>query len=265
MLIDTHCHLDAAEFDADRAAVAQDAPAHDVRLIVVPAVERGNFTTVIQLADAYPHCAYALGIHPLYIERAVDDDLVQLRALAEAHRPVAIGEIGLDYFVESYDGERQRHYFVEQLKIAQALALPVILHVRRSVDDILKYLRRHRPVGGIAHAFNGSRQQAEEFIKLGFKLGFGGAMTYPRALKIRELAATLPAESIVLETDAPDIAPEWLGHHGRNAPAQLARIAQVLAELRGVDMAEIAEITTKNAYAALPGLTQLYTPPQVTH
>ncbi|HWV62579.1 MAG TPA: TatD family hydrolase [Oxalicibacterium sp.] len=265
MLIDTHCHLDAAEFEADRRAVALAAAAGGVGLVVVPAVERANFESVMQLAAEYPHCAYALGIHPLYVDRAVEDDLVRLRALMQAARPIAIGEIGLDYFVDGYDGERQRHYFVEQLKIAQASALPVILHVRKSVDDILKYLRRYPVVGGIAHAFNGSRQQADAFIKLGFKLGFGGAMTYPRALKIRELAANLPADSIVLETDAPDIAPEWLGHRGRNTPDQLARIAEVLADLRGLNVAEVAEITTKNAITALPGLGQLYTPPQVSH
>ncbi len=265
MLIDTHCHLDAAEFDGDRDSVARAGPAHDVNVIVVPAVERENFATVIRLAADYPHCAYALGIHPLFVEAAEPADLAHLETLAAQMSPVAIGEIGLDYFVEGIDRERQLYFFTEQLKIAKALELPVILHVRKSVDDILKYLRRYRLVGGIAHAFNGSRQQAEEFIKLGFKLGFGGAMTYPRALKIRELAATLPLESIVLETDAPDIPPEWLGHQGRNAPHELARIAEVLAGLRGVNVAEVADMTTKNAFAALPKLAQLYTPPQVSH
>ena len=265
MLIDTHCHLDAAEFSADRDAVAQAALQEGVQLIVVPAVEHSNFATVVQLAADYPHCAYALGIHPLYVARARSEDLESLRVMAESEQPVAIGEIGLDFFVEGYDRERQLYFFTEQLKLAKALGLPVILHVRKAVDDILKYLRQYKLAGGIAHAFNGSRQQADEFIKLGFKLGFGGAMTYPRALKLRELAACLPLESIVLETDAPDIAPEWLGHHGRNAPHQLAKIAEVLAQLRGLDVAEVADMTTKNALDVLPKLAQLYTPPQVTH
>lgn len=265
MLIDTHCHLDAAEFSVDRDAVAQAALQQGVQLIVVPAVEHSNFATVVQLAADYPHCAYALGIHPLYVARARSEDLESLRVMAESEQPVAIGEIGLDFFVEGYDRERQLYFFTEQLKLAKALGLPVILHVRKAVDDILKYLRQYKLAGGIAHAFNGSRQQAEEFIKLGFKLGFGGAMTYPRALKLRELAASLPLDSIVLETDAPDIAPEWLGHRGRNAPHQLAKIAEVLAQLRGLDVAEVAEMTTKNALDVLPKLAQLYTPPQVTH
>ncbi len=176
---------------------------------------------------------------------------------------MAIGEIGLDFFIEGYDKAQQEYFFTEQLKLARKYDLPVILHVRKSSDDVLKHLRRIKVRGGIAHAFNGSRQQADRFIEMGFKLGFGGAMTYDRALRIRELARTLPLESIVLETDAPDIPPEWLGHKGRNTPGELPRIAEVLAELRQADSAEVAEITAKNAFTALPKLAQLYTPPQV--
>ncbi|MEO8419197.1 MAG: TatD family hydrolase [Methylophilaceae bacterium] len=264
MFIDTHCHLDAGEFDADRDAVALAALQQGVSMIVVPAVERANFNAVCNLADQYAHCALALGIHPLCVDRAQPDDVPFLAALVEKKlsgkkQPVAIGEIGLDFFVEGYSRERQEYYFVEQLKLARQFDLPVILHVRRSVDDVLKHLRRIKVRGGIAHAFNGSRQQADMLIDLGFKLGFGGAMTYPRALKIRELAATLPLESMVLETDAPDIAPEWLGHHGRNSPDQLPEIAQVLADLRGIKCAEVAAITTRNALDSLPKLSQLCT------
>jgi TatD DNase family protein len=264
VFIDTHCHLDAGEFAADRDAVASAALQNGVSMIVVPAVERANFNAVCKLADQHAHCAVALGIHPLYVDGAQADDVQFLAALVEkklsgTKQPVAIGEIGLDFFVEGYIRERQEYYFVEQLKLARQFDLPVILHVRRSIDDVLKYLRKIKVRGGIAHAFNGSHQQADMLIDLGFKLGFGGAMTYPRALKIRELAATLPLESIVLETDAPDIPPEWLGHDGRNSPDQLPGIAQVLADLRGINRSEVAEITTKNALDILPKLSQLCT------
>lgn len=255
-LIDTHCHLDAAEFDADRDEVAQAAQQNGVVRIVVPAVERANFETVTQLSRRLPVCAQALGIHPMYVGRAREEDLDALGLMLDKERVVAVGEIGLDFFVEDPDVARQELFFCGQLRLAREHDLPVILHVRRAVDAILKQLRRFRVRGGIAHAFNGSRQQADEFIKLGFKLGFGGAMTYDRALKIRELAVKLPLEAIVLETDAPDIAPEWIRKQ-RNSPAELARIAQVLADLRGITLAEVAKTTTDNALAVLPNLAEV--------
>ena len=268
MLIDTHCHLDAPEFDNDRDAAVHSAVEQGVQIIVVPGVERSNFDLVCQLSEQYAQCVCGLGIHPLFVGRAEDGDLNYLETLireklASNKPPVAVGEIGLDFFIEGYDRERQEHFFSEQLKLARTYDLPVILHVRKSVDAVLKHLRRIHVNGGIAHAFNGSRQQADIFIDMGFKLGFGGAMTYERALKIRELARTVPLESMVLETDAPDIPPEWLGHKGRNTPDQLSRIAEVLAELRGVDVTQIAETTAENAFNALPKLRQLFTSPQV--
>ena len=266
MWIDTHCHLDAAEFDTDRAAVVERARAAGVVQIVLPAVGRENFDTVRLLAHAHGF-AYALGIHPLCVERAVDDDLRALSDALAEHRAdprlVAIGEIGLDHFVPGLDHARQERFYAEQLKLARRFELPVILHVRRSADTLLKHLRLTTVRGGIAHAFNGSEQQAFAFVALGFKLGFGGAMTFERALQIRRLAQTLPAEAIVLETDAPDIPPHWLyrtaaeraaGAGSRNEPAELPRIAQTLAGLRGVSLPELAALTTANARAALPGL-----------
>jgi TatD DNase family protein len=159
----------------------------------------------------------------------------------------------LDHFVTDIDHARQEWFFVEQLKLAKQFDLPVILHVRRAIEPILKQLRRFKVNGGIAHAFNGSRQQADEFIKLGFKLGFGGAMTYEGSTRIRKLAATLPLASIVLETDAPDIPPDWL-NRGRNTPAELPRMAALLADLRGLTLAEVITATTANAESALPRL-----------
>jgi TatD DNase family protein len=250
-LVDTHCHLDAAEFDADRDTVVHSALAACVGIIVVPAVERANFSIVAETCLRYSGCVPAFGIHPLYVEHAQPVDLDVLRETIASFRPVAMGEIGLDFFVEGYDLARQEFYFSEQLKMACEFDLPVILHIRRAVDTVLKHLRRIRVRGGIAHAFNGSRQQADEFIRLGFKLGFGGAMTYDRALHIRELATTLPLETIVLETDAPDIPPAWIGK-GRNSPVELPRIAEILAELRTVSIENIVEATTHNAMAVLP-------------
>jgi TatD DNase family protein len=252
-LVDTHCHLDAAEFDADREAVAAAAAAAGVTGIVVPAVERANFGAVASVCREFAGCAPAYGIHPLYVDRAGPGDLDALREMLAREPAVAVGEIGLDRYVEPRDDAAQELYFAEQLRIARDFGLPVILHVRRAVDPILKQLRRIGVPGGIAHSFNGSRQQAEEFLKLGFVLGFGGAMTYPRAARIRELAATLPLEAIVLETDAPDIPPAWkVG--ARNTPDQLPRIAQELAALRNLPLADIIAATHANARRALPRL-----------
>ena len=243
--IDTHCHLDAAEFNTDRDAVYAAAIAGGVDTMVVPAVSRDNFAAVAATCQRYPGCLPAWGLHPMYIEVHRPEHLVDLRAQVELLRPVAIGEIGLDLFVD-LDYPTQEFYCVEQLKIARDHDLPVLLHCRRANDPLLKHLRKIGVRGGIAHAFNGSPQQADAFIKLGFKLGFGGAFTWPRANNLRRLAADLPLEAIVLETDSPDIPPLWIGR-GRNAPGELPRIAQVLAELRGVDAEAVAEATTRNA------------------
>ena len=269
MWTDTHCHLDAPEFDADRAEVVLRARAASVGQIVVPAVEVANFETVRALARAH-RFAYALGIHPLYTGRALDDDVLRLRDALVAHRDdprlVAVGEIGLDHFVPGLDPKRQEQFYVAQLELAREFDLPVILHVRRSADTLLKHLRAVKVRGGMAHAFNGSEQQALAFVGLGFKLGFGGAMTFERALQIRRLAQTLPMEAIVLETDAPDIPPHWLyrtaeqraaGETSRNEPGELPRIAATLAELRGLSLADLAAATSANTRAALPRLASL--------
>jgi TatD DNase family protein len=270
MLIDTHCHLDAAEFNVDRDYIALMAKQQGVDCIVVPAVERANFDTVIALCNRHQNCAYALGIHPMYVDAADNHDIKTLQTYIENHHPIALGEIGLDYFVRTPKLnpdhiEKQVIFFTEQLKLAAHYDLPVLLHVRQAVDDVLKYLRRHPVRGGIAHAFNGSLQQAEQFIELGFKLGFGGAMTYSRALKIRDLAVKLPLDAIVLETDAPDMSPAWIGPGVRNSPLELLKIAQVLADLRQINVAQVHAVTGCNALHALPKLAELYTSPQVLH
>lgn len=282
--IDTHCHLDAAEFGPDAAAVRARAAANGVVHCVLPAVEVGNFDAVRRLAHAGGD-SYALGIHPLYVANAHEGDLATLDAQLHQHREdprlVAVGEIGLDYFVPelltSPLRERQEHFYLAQLRLARKHGLPVILHVRRSADQLLKGLRAvaGEAAGpqdgtgwhGIAHAFNGSAQQAQAFIALGLRLGFGGALTYERALQLRRLAATLPLEAIVTETDAPDMPPHWLytrigqraagAAQGRNEPGELPRIGAELAALRGMAPADLATATVRNAVSALPRLRAL--------
>lgn len=272
--IDSHCHLDAPEFERDAAAVRARAGQAGVALCVIPAVMTSAFDATIALAHRFGD-AYALGIHPLYVARSGDDALQQLDDALHAHADdphlVAVGEIGLDYFVpELTTGalrERQELFFREQLKLARRHGLPVILHTRRSVDRVLKGLRDTRVMGGIAHAFNGSRQQADTLLKLGFKLGFGGAATYERATRLRALAAELPLSALVLETDAPDMPPHWIyataeqraagQPQGRNEPAELPRIAADVAALRGITPDALAVATTANALAALPRLADL--------
>lgn len=275
MWTDTHCHLDAPEFDTARAASEREqARALGVGRCVIPAVERGNWDAVRALAHRLGD-AYALGIHPLYVPRAHDDDLGALDAELTAHRDdprlVAVGEIGLDFFVPELTTpamrERQQRFYRAQLRLARQHGLPVILHVRKSADDLLKGLRELPTGGGIAHAFNGSAQQAQAFTDLGFALGFGGALSFEPARQLRRLAAELPLDALVLETDAPDIPPQWLyvpaaeraagRPQGINHPRELPRIGAVLAGLRGLSPEAVAEATTTNARRALPRLAAL--------
>jgi TatD DNase family protein len=271
MWIDTHCHLDAAEFAPDRLAVRKAARALGVSQCLIPAVEVANFAAVRACAQTMGD-SYALGIHPLYVPAAQDDDLDLLDEALTLYKDdphlVAVGEIGLDFFVpaltEPLMRERQEFFYVEQLKLARKHGLPVVLHVRRSADRLLKGLRQVAVMGGIAHAFNGSEVQAKAFMGLGFALGFGGALTFERATQFRRLAMQLPLEALVLETDAPDIPPQWLYRtaqaradglaQGRNAPDQLPRIAAILAQLRGMSAADLALATTGNAFRVVPRL-----------
>ena len=236
---------------------------------MLPAVRVDDAHRVRELAHAFDS-VYALGIHPLCVGEAADSDLDRLAQLLsqwkDDPRLVAVGEIGLDHFVPDLDRERQFRFYEAQLRMASAVELPVVLHVRRSADALLKGLRRTPVRGGIAHAFNGSHQQACAFVQQGFALGFGGTLTFDRSLQIRRLATQLPAHALVLETDAPDIPPQWLYRPAavrqqhppaRNEPAELPRIAQVLADLRGWSLSETARITTANAGRVLPRLALL--------
>ncbi|MBC7549081.1 MAG: TatD family hydrolase [Polaromonas sp.] len=277
--IDTHCHLDASELVPQIQPIMARAAMNKVAHCVLPAVEVANFSAVRMLAHTWP-CSYALGIHPLCTPSAQPHDLhaldAELTQQCDDPRLVAVGEIGMDFFVPALmvpqARAKQEAFYRAQLKLANKHRLPVILHVRRSADKLLKHLRELAPVGGwrgIAHAFNGSEQQAQAFIQLGFKLGFGGAVTYDAARQLRRLATTLPLSALVMETDSPDIPPQWLyttaadraagQPQGRNEPGELPGIAQTVADLRGISMDALALATTANAYQALPKLRALMT------
>lgn len=249
MLIDSHCHLDAPEFVADRDAVVARARAAGVGQIVVPAITAATLPDTLAMRERYG-CWLALGLHPIYLTEHRPEHLDLLRATVLQQRPQAIGEIGLDFFLPQLDVNRQLELLRAQLRLARDVELPVLLHVRKAQDVLLRELRRFGVRQGIAHAFNGSLQQAEAYLAQGLKLGFGGNLTFARAQNIRRLAAELPLDGIVLETDAPDISPDW-AYGQRNEPAHLAGIAAVLAELRGLTPAAVAAATTRNVRAAL--------------
>lgn len=249
-LIDSHCHLDVEEFDPDREEVLAYARAAGVTGIVIPGVDASRWRHLLEFCadkqDLYP----ALGLHPVYIDDHRPEHLRQLeQLLADAH-PIAVGEIGLDYFVDGLDRDRQQYFFEAQLMLARAAGLPVIVHVRKAHDQVIMTLKRHRVKGGIIHAYNGSLQQAKQYIDLGFKLGFGGMLTYQRSRKLRSLARELPLEAIVLETDAPDMTVAQ--HHGeRNSPEYLPYCLKALAEIRELDPEMVAVQTTRNTFQAL--------------
>ena len=264
MWTDTHCHLNALELADDCDAIARRAADLRISRIVIPAIDRAGFSSVRQLAHRHPNCAYALGIHPSCVVDASGDDLKIMRTLLEVSvadpQFVGIGEIGLDFYKpERREGalrEKQEYFYVEQLKMAREMGLPVLLHSLRAVDMVLKHLRRIRTPGGVAHAFNGSIQQAQAFIELGFALSFTGNVTYERAQNLRRLAIELPLDAIVIETDAPDLPPAWLDN-AFNTPEELPRIGAELAALRDMTSEALAAATTENALRVMPRLFNL--------
>ncbi len=252
---DTHAHLNADEFNTDQKSVIQRAIAANVHTMIIPAVHAASFEQVRQLANATPGAVYALGIHPLYVSSSCEDDLQHLTTHLKQYKDdpklVAIGEIGLDGFINHNNLTKQITFFHEQLKIAKQFNLPVIMHVRKAQDLILKGLRQFNPCSGIAHAFNGSLQQADAFIELNCALGFGGAVTFERALQIRRVLKHIPKSAIVLETDSPDIAPAWL-YKKRNEPAQIPQIAQCVANILNITTQKLNQITQTNIARVLP-------------
>jgi TatD DNase family protein len=248
-LIDTHCHLDATAFAGQQATVLEQARLAGITQVVVPATQGRSFSQTLSMQQLH-HCPVAFGLHPIHIHQHQDQHLDLLEHYLTEHHPVALGEIGLDAWMADPDLARQESLLIAQLKLARKYDLPVILHCRRTQDRLLKFLRRYPVNGGIVHAFNGSLQQAQIFIQLGFRLGFGGAMTFDGSQRIRHLASTLPLDALVLETDAPDMRPSW-EQQQINHPANLAHYARLLAALRGSSIEEIAEATSINARKVL--------------
>jgi TatD DNase family protein len=247
-LIDTHCHLDASEFDADRADVLLRAQAAGVHTQILPAVTADSWLKLRRLVQSASNLHAAFGLHPMFLAQHHAEHLEQLPQWLQAHDAIAVGEAGLDFYIEDLDVSVQQTYFAAQLSLARQFQLPVILHARRAVDAVIAGIRRHKPPAGVVHSFAGSAEQAAHLHRLGFKLGFGGPLTYPRARRLREMFSTLPLDQLLIETDAPD--QPLCGRQGqRNEPAQLQDVLQVMAHLRDMPAADLAEILNRNAIA----------------
>lgn len=245
-LVDTHSHFDVDAFDIDRAQTLQRAKDEGVVAQIVPAIDAAGWPRLSEVCatDAGLHAAY--GLHPIYLPQHRPEHLLALRAQLEQERCVAVGEIGLDYFIEDLDRERQQHYFEAQLELAREFELPVIVHGRRAFDAVIATLRRFMPLRGVVHSFAGSEEQAEQLYRLGFMLGIGGPVTYERAQRLRRLVAAMPIDHLLLETDSPDQPDsQWRGQ--RNEPVRLPVVLEAIAELRGESPETIAQATTANA------------------
>ena len=246
MLFDSHSHFDAPEFDADRNAVLARAHAAGVTRQIVPAVSAAAWPKLREICAAHAGLYAAYGLHPMYLPEHHPEHLIALRDWIERERPVAVGECGLDFFVEGLDAGQQSLYFEGQLRLARDFELPVIVHARRAVDAVMAAIRRFGPLRGVVHSFSGSADQARRLHALGFLIGLGGPVTYARANRLRTLAASLPIECLLLETDAPD-QPDS-GHRGqRNEPARLTTVCDTIAALRDIAPEAVARATTANA------------------
>ena len=245
-LYDSHCHLDAAEFDADRPAVLARARDAGVARQLVPAVDRASWDAIRTLCAAEPGLRPAYGLHPMFLDRHQPYHLDELRDWLESERPAAVGECGLDFFVDGLDPDKQRLYFRRQLELARDFDLPVVLHARRAVEEVIATLREVGGQRGVVHSWSGSEEQARQLFDLGFCLGIGGPVTYDRAKRLRRTVASMPLDCLLLETDAPDQPDaDWRGQ--RNEPARLRQVLEVVAQLRGQPAAAIAEATSANA------------------
>lgn len=246
MLVDSHCHLDAPEFDADRAQVLARARAAGVAAQVVPAIRLADFAALRDLCAANADLHPAYGLHPMFLADHAPAHVDALRDWLGRERAVAVGECGLDFFVEGLDAQAQREYFAAQLQLARDFDLPVIVHARRAVDEVIATIKRFAPLRGVVHSYSGSAEQARQLWNLGFLVGLGGPVTYERAHRLRSLVATMPLKFLLLETDAPD--QPLATHRGeRNEPTHLVEVAETIARLRDADVESFAQATTANA------------------
>lgn len=246
MLVDSHCHLDAGEFDPDRAEVIARARAAGVRHQVIPAIDAQGWTKLRDICRAGEGLHPAYGLHPMFLDSHRDEHLEQLREWLQRERPVAVGECGLDYFVEGLDRQRQQSFFEGQLELAREFDLPVIVHARRAVDAVIAAIRRIGDLRGVVHSFSGSEEQASQLWRAGFLIGLGGPVTYERARRLRRIVASIPLEHLLLETDAPD-QPDSCIRGQRNEPARLTEVLRTIAQLREETEEHVAEVTTANA------------------
>jgi len=248
MLVDSHCHFDVAAFDNDRSAVLQRARTAGVTKQVIPAITQASFTQIHNLCAHEVGLYPAYGLHPMYVEEHLPEHLDILKKWLTLKRPIAVGECGLDFFTDHLDAEKQREYFQRQLELAHDFSLPVILHARRALDEVIASLRRIGKLTGVVHSYSGSEEQARQLWKLGFYISFGGTITYERAKRLRHIVTHMPIEQLLLETDSPD--QPLAGHQGeRNEPSRLLDVLHAAAQLRGMDPLALAKATSQNAEA----------------
>lgn len=245
-LFDSHSHLDVPEFEHDRAEVVSRAQAQGVNQQLLPAVEYASWCNLKDVCSRYAGLYPAYGLHPMFLGSHRPEHIPALRSWIEEEKPNAVGECGLDFFIEGLDPELQRFYFIEQLKLAREFELPVVVHARRAVDEVIASIRKTGLTRGVIHSYSGSEEQARQLFNLGFSLGIGGPITYDRAQRLRRLVKDMPIEFLLLETDSPD-QPNATYRGQRNEPARLVDVLKVVAELRGQPESEIASITTANA------------------
>lgn len=245
-LIDSHCHIDDERFDHDRDQVLQRAEKAGVTAQIVPAIQSCWWPRLKQVCDKHPGLYPSYGLHPMFICQHREQDIVELTRWLEREPAVAVGECGLDFYIPEPHKERQYYYLEAQLELARRFDLPVIIHARRAVEEVIRLLKRHPGVRGVFHSYSGSLQQAHQLIDLGFMLGFGGPITYPRAKRLRQLVKQLPLESILIETDSPD-QPDQLHHNSRNEPRHLKTIALTISQLRSISYDQVEFETAANA------------------
>ncbi len=248
IIIDSHCHIDFSDFDADRAEVIQRAQQAGVEKIIVPGVQRTLWDRVRHCCDTYPALYPCYGLHPYFIAEHNKSDILALENYIQQHRPVAVGECGLDFFLKDLDRELQQFYFTQQLDIALQVDLPVVIHARKSTEAVIDAIKQRPGLRGMIHSYSGSYEQAVKLIDLGFYLSFGGPMTFEKATRLRKLVSRLPLDCLLAETDAPD-QPGQIANQQRNEPAFIAEVVEQVAQLHHTEVDRVADITTQNAKA----------------